>query len=669
MYYGSVQARNAAGLWGNISSGEAVTVDTAAPSAFPPLHTGAFSNSSVVRWSWNFSSDAESGIAGYMVFIGTSPGGTDIVNGSWTTEASYSFTGGTNGAVYYASVAARDRAGNQGARAVSSAGVAVDISLPSANPGVADREFTSTYYRWTWTPSEDFPSGIGGYLVSVGTSPGKEDVVKDLWTVPASCNFTNGTDGWTYYITIRAKDNAGNVGASVPGTSGITVDLTPPSANIAIEGGEAKTTSRAVMLTVWTNDTDVDEMMVGTDPGFLGISWEPFARARTIILPSGDGEKIVYVKLRDRAGHQSGAFISKITLDSTAASGGAGKEGWLSGENASLLMLVLVVAAIVLVLVVLAVSLTTRRMLVAHLKAAQVAAAIGEKQKPPKEGAAPAHKGSEATEPVKEQLAGEPVQPRVESEGWVERRPELIDGTGAAEAPEAAWTTPEETPTSMLDALAAAAREPVTGHAAGQGQAALYEPHDGDMVIRADGTEAPAPEPKLVSEWSPETGQWSPVSEETAGEAAPTLPPEPVATPDQPLIEDGAGEMAPEPTRALDDLARGFHAREAAPARPAPAHGAPPPATVPPGQRRSAKEIYDALYGKRASQPIAGAAAPAKGVQKTAEPEGQGATVPEEKKILGKARCAQCKGVIPIYSAERPLKIKCPACGLEGMIK
>jgi hypothetical protein len=232
----------------------------------------------------------------------------------------------------------------------------------------------------------------------------------------------------------------------------------------------------------------------------------------------------------------------------------------------------------------------------------------------------------------------------------------------------------------MLDALAAPAREPVQEQGAAAG--APYEPRDGDVVIRADGTEAPAPEPKLVSEWSPETGRWAPVSEEVGGTAPepalppvpilpsePALPTEPAQPPEQPLIDEGAGEMAPEPTRALDDLARGFHARDEAPARPEPSHGAHAPVAAAPGQRRSAKEIYDSIYGKRAVPPVAAAAAAAKGVTKGAEPAGTGAPLSEDKKILGKARCAQCKGIIPIYSAERPLKIKCPACGLEGMIK
>jgi hypothetical protein len=381
--------------------------------------------------------------------------------------------------------------------------------------------------------------------------------------------------------------------------------------------------------------------------------------------------------LVDRAGN-SAVFSSTIKLDTKATTtAGAGEQGWLSGEAGGMLMLALVLVAIILVVVVLAVAMNTRRMLVAHLKAAQVAAVVGAKEQPRKEGPAPPQKEPAVQEPPKEQPAGAtaPSGPATEPEGWVERQSEADSPFLAAQEPQAApWTSLEQTPASMLDALAAAAREPVQDQGAAPG--APYEPRDGDVVIRADGTEAPAPEPKLVSEWSPETGRWAPVSEEVGGAVPepvltpePASPPEPTLPPEQPLIEDGAGEMAPEPTRALDDLARGFHAREAAPARPAPAHGAPPPATVPPGQRRSAKEIYDALYGKRASQPIAGAAAPAKGVQKTAEPEGQGATVPEEKKILGKARCAQCKGVIPIYSAERPLKIKCPACGLEGMIK
>ena len=41
----------------------------------------------------------------------------------------------------------------------------------------------------------------------------------------------------------------------------------------------------------------------------------------------------------------------------------------------------------------------------------------------------------------------------------------------------------------------------------------------------------------------------------------------------------------------------------------------------------------------------------------------------ETRKILAKARCPGCKALIPLYSLDRPMRIKCEKCGKEGVIK
>ena len=40
-----------------------------------------------------------------------------------------------------------------------------------------------------------------------------------------------------------------------------------------------------------------------------------------------------------------------------------------------------------------------------------------------------------------------------------------------------------------------------------------------------------------------------------------------------------------------------------------------------------------------------------------------------EMKPLGKVRCGKCKGVVPVYSKKRPLKVKCTSCGKEGVLR
>ncbi|MEM3043281.1 MAG: hypothetical protein QXD84_07040 [Thermoplasmata archaeon] len=43
-------------------------------------------------------------------------------------------------------------------------------------------------------------------------------------------------------------------------------------------------------------------------------------------------------------------------------------------------------------------------------------------------------------------------------------------------------------------------------------------------------------------------------------------------------------------------------------------------------------------------------------------------TAPVDKPLL-KVRCSSCKSIIPIYTRERPLRIKCTGCGKEGTLR
>jgi ribosomal protein S27E len=37
--------------------------------------------------------------------------------------------------------------------------------------------------------------------------------------------------------------------------------------------------------------------------------------------------------------------------------------------------------------------------------------------------------------------------------------------------------------------------------------------------------------------------------------------------------------------------------------------------------------------------------------------------------VLYKVKCPGCRNVIPVYTRERPLKVRCDACGKEGVLK
>jgi hypothetical protein len=56
-------------------------------------------------------------------------------------------------------------------------------------------------------------------------------------------------------------------------------------------------------------------MMISNNPDFSGCSWEPYKKEiRNYVLPGDDGEKILFVKLRDEPGNVSRVVTAKINL-------------------------------------------------------------------------------------------------------------------------------------------------------------------------------------------------------------------------------------------------------------------------------------------------------------------------------------------------------------------
>ncbi|MGQ9582433.1 MAG: fibronectin type III domain-containing protein [Thermoplasmatota archaeon] len=750
-YWASVRARNAAGLASDAASSDSIVVDIAPPFAGTPEAPGAFVNRSTVTWVWPESMDGESGVAGYYVSIGSSEGASDVVDGAWSPNSTFTYLGGVNGATYFATVRAVDRAGNIGPPASSDAGVTVDTSIPSVLPALAASAYSaSASIEWSWTPSTDHPSGVVGYYVSVGLSPGGEDVVREQWTPASSFKLATGEDGRSYFIKVRARDAAGNEGSYVLG-AGVTVDLTPPEGSVSIEGGSLSTARRAVMLALEGSE-DVVEMMVSSSPDLEGAHWEPFARSRSWSLEAGDGAKSVYVRLRDRAGHESALLSASIALDTSVSpfkietSVGAetraasttvssrvepGSRAFVNGREVvvspdgsfsasvqlqegsnvivvsvvdpagntqtltksiwraptlglgagaeSGITMALALVAIALVLVVLYVSLRTQRMLRAHIERGHAAPTGGAEERDKRERRVsgkergPGGRGEEGTglrDETERGGAGAGVEGA--GEGFVERPAPVLPerrGPGVEVIRGPLEELQREAPAAPLEGGEAETQVPAGAAYAESGAEvptpALHEAgvkpsyaavSGGDVVIRADGSEVAAPEPTLVSEWSPETGQWVPVSES----ATPSEAEAPIegAAPTEPTSVLG-GEERPHP---LDEFARTAPPREERPLEVT----APLPAPAGTGQRLSARQIYEALYGKRpgAPQPQTPAGAPA-----PAQPEAPPAQPPAEKRMIGRSRCPRCKSTIPVYSLERPLTIECPSCGLKGVIK
>jgi hypothetical protein len=113
-YYFSVQAQNGAGSWSAEGVSDGITVAATPPSPPEVTDDGDFTTDPTqLHTTWT-SADSEFGIVEYQYAIGTSAGGTDVVD--WTstgttTEVTHTGLALTHGTTYYVNVKAKDGAG------------------------------------------------------------------------------------------------------------------------------------------------------------------------------------------------------------------------------------------------------------------------------------------------------------------------------------------------------------------------------------------------------------------------------------------------------------------------------------------------------------------------------------------------------------------------------
>lgn len=97
------------------------------------------------------------------------------------------------------------------------------------------------------------------------------------------------------------------------------IAATPNGFTIAINDGEKYTTSTSVTLKVFAPG-GAGFMMLANDSLFAEASWEPFATNKSWHLTSGDGQKRVFLKVRDLDDNETSGFHwDSILLDTRAS--------------------------------------------------------------------------------------------------------------------------------------------------------------------------------------------------------------------------------------------------------------------------------------------------------------------------------------------------------------
>ncbi|NLN77242.1 MAG: PQQ-binding-like beta-propeller repeat protein, partial [Armatimonadetes bacterium] len=229
-YFFSVKARNGAGTWSEVGSSDGIFVDASPPTTPIVVDDGNYTTiPNVLNASWS-ADDPHTGVVEYQYAVGTSSGGTDVIN--WTSAGTQTSVSLNDiellpGALYFFAVRARNGAGLWSEVGVSD-GIGIDQTPPGAPEVIDEGEYTSSLTslsaRWLAIDPE---SGISDYEYCIGTIPGGTDIVG--WTSSDGASHIthtglNLTLDVTYYFTVRAMNGVGMWGPS--GTSdGIVVRI------------------------------------------------------------------------------------------------------------------------------------------------------------------------------------------------------------------------------------------------------------------------------------------------------------------------------------------------------------------------------------------------------------------------------------------------------------
>jgi hypothetical protein len=118
-------------------------------------------------------------------------------------------------------------------------------------------------------------------------------------------------------VHLKVQDKASNNGNIVFDT--IILDSTPPSrVTILINEDSEITDSGQVELSLDAIDkgSGLSDMALSHD-GIIWTAWEPYKNSKFIFLPNGDGEKHIYLKVKDQVGNIAPVVFDSIIFDST----------------------------------------------------------------------------------------------------------------------------------------------------------------------------------------------------------------------------------------------------------------------------------------------------------------------------------------------------------------
>jgi len=256
--------------------------------------------------------------------------------GAWTTSASTaqsntateinseiaSFPIGTGGILWQAILT------GDGSEQVTLSSVDVgaihDVTAPT-NPDTltalsavaGDAIVTETWYQhagpyFSWSGATDTGgSGVSGYYVYFGTDQTAEPVTAGVFQVGTTYTASNLSSGSTYYLRIKAKDNAQNTTGTTWSAFTYQLDSTAPTNPASVSVNPAGYAATNDYTFSWPAGTDGGSGIAGyqyktaTASGALA-DWSTTTTSRTVSIPDAayqTGENVFYLRTLDTAGN------------------------------------------------------------------------------------------------------------------------------------------------------------------------------------------------------------------------------------------------------------------------------------------------------------------------------------------------------------------------------
>jgi hypothetical protein len=215
--------------------------------------------------------------------------------------------------------------------------ISYDTTAPTAPATVSDGASTDETYTNSatqlsanWTGSTDALSGLQKYQYAIGTTVGGTNTVD--WTDNGTNTNVTKTgltlaNGQTYYFSVRAVDNAGNIGTAT-NSNGIYVDAELPSGTLAINNGDQATNSLNVNLTFTLTDaySGLQKYRIcnyGSCSDFANITGNSYTAPAPVPITIGNssqGSKVLSIELFDQTGNSVTNITDTIFYDFTAPS-------------------------------------------------------------------------------------------------------------------------------------------------------------------------------------------------------------------------------------------------------------------------------------------------------------------------------------------------------------